>query len=78
MDCLRTLPSTTPGMAASGKVVDEGVDRHVAQALRRLVLAAHLVGEGLPEGLGVGERHLVQGERAALDDRALEEPARVR
>jgi hypothetical protein len=57
--------------------VAERVDRHVAQALRRLILAVHLVGEGRSEGLGVGERHLVQCKCAALHDRPLAESARA-
>ena len=77
IDSVSTLPSTTPGIAAPGNLSTSVVDRHAAQARRGLVRAADLVGERLAEGLGVGERLLVQRERAALDDRPLEEPARA-
>ena len=75
IDSVRTLPSTTPGMAASGKLLTRVSTGSVAQAPRGLVRAADLGGERLAEGLGVGERLLVQRERAALHDRPLEEAA---
>ena len=55
------------------ELVQEIGDRHVAQAGCGLIRAAHLVRDRFTEGLGVGERHLSQCERAALDDRPLEE-----
>ena len=54
---------------------DQVADWHVAQARRALVRAADGRGERLARGLGRGQRLLVQGERTALHDGPLEEPA---
>ncbi len=56
--------------------VDERVDRYLAQAVGGLVGTTNLVGERLAEGFGLGERHLVQRECAALHDRPLEQTTR--
>ena len=55
IDSVRTLPSTTPGMANGREVAHQRVDGQVAQALRGLVGAADAGCEGLTEGLGVGQ-----------------------
>ena len=51
--------------------------RQLAQALARLVRAAGLDRERLAGRLGVSQRLLVERERAALDDRPLEQPSRA-
>jgi hypothetical protein len=54
---------------------DQGADWQATQAGRGLVRTAGGGGECLAGGLGRGERLLGQGERAALYDGPLEEPA---
>src|SRR4029079_15145341 len=55
------------------ELVEEDIDRQVTQTRRGLVRAARAGRERHTEGFGIGARHLVQCERAALDDRPLEE-----
>ena len=56
--------------------VDEVGRGNMAQAVGRLVRAAHRLGEGLAEGLGLRERLLRERKRAALHRRPFKQPAR--
>ena len=75
IDSVRTLPSTTPGIAAGGKMPTRSSTDTPAQARRGLIRAPDRGREALAEGLGGGEGQLRQREGAALHDRPLEEPS---
>ena len=78
IDSVRTLPSTTPGIAASGKLLTSVVDRQRGAGTSAVwsgqpTLAANVSPKASASASGM----LVQRERAALHDRPLEEPARA-
>ena len=77
IDSVRTLPSTTPGMAAVGKLFTRSSTGTPRRHSGGLVGTADAGREGLTERLGVGQRQLGQRERAALHDRPLEQPPGV-
>ncbi len=63
------------GDRGSGELGDQVIDRNVTQTRRALIRAANARRKRLAKRFGICQRHLVQRECTALDNRSLEESA---